>query len=485
MTSLKPQTFYDFKKGRISDRKVNTFLIPDNSAGVAINVDFERKMGSVVPRRGADQLTALAGVAHGTGTFINASGSIDIYLVAVADKIQVWNGTTLSPATGTINAVNQVRFEALGNKIFRANGQPMQSSSDGITWSTDDCLTGYSPTLLLRTKSHMLAAGDSTIPDRIFFSSVINPTVSPFITWNTTTFASANGGWIDVNPDDGFNLTALQETSDTTLAFKENAFYRIDAITKSVNPTNVYNVGTPRQETTTRCKGQVYFFTNGKEIMRTDGNYPEQISRIAVQDYLDSVVDESKVNLYSDYNNVYVALGDVVLDGRTRYNVTLKFNTLDESWTTYEHPRFIKDGKTYKGVTTAAANELLVGSLVRVNTGWTDFGVPVTFNFETQSCDMGNLHVKGISDRIVYATKNAASTGFYVILDKESKVSKTIDLGFAANDFVTASTSQNLNFRTITFGWYGANQGGTSNTEPELLLILVENIDDLGLFLPA
>jgi len=482
MEKIPGPNLVDFKKGIISPNKVSTFLVPDNSASKAVNVDFDVRMGSVLPRKGAVQLVGGLGVSHGTGTFINSSGVINIALIAINDKIKVWNGVSLVDASITINANNRVRYANLGDSVFFVNGIGMFASIDGIAWSQSNCITTAFPTLIMRSKQHMVCAGDATLPDRIFFSSVINPTASPFITWNTTVFASSAGGWIDINPDDGDNITALQETSDTILVFKRNSVYRVDTISKSIASTNIYNAGAVSQEATTRCRGMVYFYT-GKEIMRTDGGYPEQISRISVQPYLDAIGDSSVVNMWSDYSTVYVSIGDVVVSGQLHKNVVLKFSTLDESWTTYEYPRFLKGFVTYKDELVGGASVVLDGSLVKVQSGYTDFGADVPFNFETQNVLLGNLHQKSITDRVVIVSRYASSTTVYCILDAFSPSTKRVELPVKLTDFVTACKNVNVTFRTIAFGWNGISNDGFKDTEPELLAFSVEEVSDLGLVL--
>jgi hypothetical protein len=325
----------------------------------------------------------------------------------------------------------------------------------------------------------MLCAGDATYPDRVYFSSVINPTTNPFITWNTTTFASANGGWIDVNPDDSDNVSALQETSDTVIIFKEHSMYRLDTISKSVQSTNLYNVGATNQEATTRCRGMVYFYT-GKEIMRTDGGYPEQISRIAVQDYIDAAAPNiNEVNLFADNTNVYVSIGTVTKQGKAHSNVVLKFNVLDETWTTYEYPRFVRGIVEYNRELVGGADS----SFVKLQTGYTDFGENIPFALETQNLLVGNVHKKSITNRIIFATRYANSTSMYAVLDGLSGKKKTIELPARLDDFITQCSSVNAEFRTIAFGWKGTTNDGYGDTAPELLGILVDDITDLGMVL--
>ena len=470
----------DFKKGRISPNKVNAFTLSTmtNSCSKAKNVDFDRKIGSVVPRKGCNELASLSGTYHGSGVFKNKNGTVNVFLQSRNALIDVWNGTSITTSAFAIHATNKFRTATLGGRVFAVDGAKMFSSADGINWDLTNCIAGVAPSIITRNKQHMLCAGDTANPDRVYFSSVIDPTLSPFIKWNTSVYASADGGWIDVNPDDNSNITALEETSDTLLVFKENSIYRVDAITKSVSPTNIYNIGAPSQEAVTRCRGMVYFYS-GQEILRTDGSYPEQISRLAIQDYLDVIVDKTAVNLYSDERTVYVSIGNVTLKGEGYKNVVLKFSVLDESWTLYEYPFFVKNTELYK--------EELVGmsgdKLSKLQTGFTDFGGDIPFNFETQNLFITGVELKTITDRIVFISRNATSTNAYCVLDGLGNNRKIKDMDVKLSDIVIASKPSNLEFRTIAFGWQGIANDGIGDNEPELLGIQVEVINSLGMAL--
>src|SRR5258708_4188736 len=184
----------------------------------------------------------------------------------------------------------------LGNNMFNTNliDGMFFSSDGGATWSNNNTnsITNYDatikPSILIRTKARLLASGDnSQSPSRVFFSSIVSPTAaaSQRITWNTN---SITGDWIDVNPDDGDYNTAFAETSNVTLVFKSKGMYRLDVVSKTVDTQNVFNIGAVSQESVVNCRGTVYFFS-GKGIFRTTGDFPEEISRLGVQDWITAI----------------------------------------------------------------------------------------------------------------------------------------------------------------------------------------------------
>ncbi len=351
-TQGNPVTIRDFSKGRYSKLTVSNFVVPENSVSNSLNVNFDEIIGSAKVRPGTVKLgnTVASGKTPlGLGSFVGPSGTPN-------DLIAVFSGTgtaailyyydtawhTSSLTNLTSPAIN--RFSVLGGHSFITNSTDgMKDSADANTWATTNSIPTYKPAVLYRYKARMLASGDLTYPDRVFFSSIIDPTTSPFITWDVN---PTTGDWIDINPDDGGYVTGFSESSTFVLVFKNTGMYRMDTINKTVDPENIFNVGAPSQEAITLCQGVTYYFS-GIDIRRTNGGYPEQISRFGVQDFIDAIplTFWPSVSSGTDGLNVYFSIGDVTLninqDNQRDYtNVVLKFST---SWSVHSYgsyPRF-------------------------------------------------------------------------------------------------------------------------------------------------
>jgi hypothetical protein len=355
---LAPYTLRDFSKGRVSKDVVSNFLTPENSVSNSINVNFDTEIGSAKVRPGTVQLgdTVSDGdTPTGLAPFIGPSGTPD-YLLAVYSNGSdaslyyynnadgTWNlSTTLD---GTLDPTAKNRFATLGGSSFITNTvDGMQDSDDADTWGTDNSIPTYKPGLVFRYAARLLASGDSTFPDRVFFSSIIDPNSSPFLTWNVD---PTTGDWIDINPDDGGYVTGFSETSTFVLVFKNTGMYRMDTISKAVDPANIFNVGAVSQEAIVLCQGVTYYFS-GVDIRRTNGGYPEQISRLGVQDFIDAIPLDNWTLVCSgtDQLNVYFFIGDVTLkqntnDERAYTNVVLKFSPRDETWSVHSYAQTYK-----------------------------------------------------------------------------------------------------------------------------------------------
>lgn len=558
-TSSKPYTLTlrDFRQGRYIPTSVTNFLAPENSVKDALNVDFDKIVGSVQVRLG----TTLLGAAVASGktplgnfTFVGHNGSPNLNLV-------VFKGTTnatlyyfdtawhASDQTGLSNTA-KTRFATLGGRVFMTNTvDGMKSSVDGATWTTDDCIPSglAKPAFIYRYGARLLAAGDPTYPDRVFFSSIIDPTSTPFITWamtvsraytndpiagtnialnmsdtsgfivgNTVTVSSSAGSeaativslvantsitvnaldldhtttnplvkqagdYIDINPDDGGIFSGFSETSTYILALKNTGMYRMDTINKTADPNNIYNIGAVSQEAITICQGITYFFS-GIDVRRTNGGFPEEISRAGVQDIIDAIPQANwgNVALGTDGLNVYASVGTVTLrtgqnNQKTITNCVLKFSTRDQNWTIYS---YAQNFQFFSQLTNTNGQLLLgadtSGNVQMINYGTTDNGTVINYNLELQDLEFGNRgHLKQISDQITVFMKNGSGSR---IQCRENGSVTPKDIPMKTIDDVNIGEDINLKGYYLNFIWYGESSG----TAPIFEGIFLENIADLG-----
>lgn len=476
----------DFSKGRITKYSANTFLVPKNSVSNSINVNFDTTIGSATVRPGTALLGAQVAADKtplGLTNFVGSGGSPNVVLSVFSGASTasiyyfdtIWHTSGLTSLSNTSN----VRFAQLGGRVFMANGvNAVKSSTDGSTWVTTNCPTTVIPSLIFRAKSRLLASGWSTYRDRVWFSSVIAPQSDPFITWNENV---SSGDYIDINPDDSSNVTAFAETSNQVLVFKTNAMYRLDVINKNVDTQNIFNIGAISQEAVTTCQGIVYFFS-GIDIRRTDGSYPEQISRLGVQDFIDAIpqANWSSVTSGTDGFNVYFDIGNVTLNlnktGQQAYtNVRLKFSTRDETWSAHSTAQrfsFFTNYTSTAGRTLIASDT--TGSVQTMNSGTTDNGTPIYFFLETQEEEFGNRsHSNGFNDLLTIFARDAAGTSMQVKSDEEDYKDVTDTLPERVNTVDGADFKGHY----FTFKWFGS----TSTSSPVFEGIQIEKVLDEGL----
>lgn len=482
----------DFSKGRMTKYSTNAFLIPRNSVSNSINVNFDTTIGSATVRSGTLILGAQIAANKtplGLTTFVATGSStgvpLSVFSGASTATIYYFGGTSWTASNLTsLSNTSKIRFAQLGGYVFMANGvDAVKCSKDGITWGTQNSgqtivPTTVVPSLIFRAKSRLLISGWSSYRDRVWFSSVISPQNNQFITWNED---ASTGDFIDINPDDSSNITAFAETSNQVLVFKTNAMYRMDVIAKTVDTQNIFNIGAISQEGVVTCQGIVYFFS-GIDIRRTDGTYPEQISRLGVQDFIDAIpqANWSSVCAGTDGFNVYFDIGNVTLNtnktSQQAYtNVRLKFSTRDETWSAHSMAQSFRFFANY---TTSAGRTLIssdtTGSVRTQNTGTSDDSSPIFFFLETQEEEFGNrAHSNGFNELLTVFVKDGSGTSIQVKSDEQDYGDVVDSLPNRVN-VIDGVTFEGHYF---TFKWFG----NSSTSSPVFEGLQIEKAIDEGL----
>lgn len=419
-----PFEIRDVSRGVVRPTAVAQALTPDNSVSLAVNMDFDKIIGSAQVRAGTTLINSAVAANKnplGMAEFVTA-GSAANYLVSVysgASNATLYynsgSGWSASGLTALSNTAKN-RFAILNNRIYIANGtDAFKYSTDGNSFSSVS-FTGTTPVtivpaLAMTIKNRMIAGlASATNRSRVYFSSVVDPTANPGITWNTD---ATTGDWIDINPDDGDDVTAFNQTSGLALIFKRNAMYRLNVISKTVDTDNVFPFGAVSQEATVNCQGLVFFFT-GKDIRVTNGGFPNQISRLGVQDFIDAIAQSSWVNVTAgtDGWSVFFNIGTVTVgtgdDKRTFNNVQLKFSVLDQSWAVRSYPAQIGPMAQYTTTTYGrkAVFSDYAGNAQVLDYGTTDNSTAIYYELVTQSLDFSNRsHQNQINDDLAIYMK--------------------------------------------------------------------------------
>jgi hypothetical protein len=494
MANLPPFTLRDFRQGRFTNYSVSEELVPINSVNFTRNVNYDTVVGKAVVRPGTTRIgIAISSVTTplGFASFLGKGGSPD-YIYAVYNNATngvpyYWNGTSWAAATmGTAlskTAIN--RFAVLGGSIFITNStNGMQDAADHTFGTTNSISSGVVlPSLVHTYAATLLCAGDPTYPSRVWFSSVIDPAATPpFITWSTD---PTTGDWIDIDPDDGGYLTAFAETSTFLLVFKNNAMYRLNAIAKSTDPQNIFNVGAVSQEAVTACQGIVYFFS-GSGIYSTDGSFPQQQGRGQIQDIIDAIPQSSwaSVAAGADEFNVYFSVGTITLNANTEKSVTItncviKYSTRDQNWSVHSYANlynfFISfvdtNGRLLRGMSAG-------GQVDTLNLGTTDawttfpFSAAINFEMETQDIELADRsHLIKISNRMAVFTQNGQDSSILCKCDDEPK-----NIPGSLTKRVNIIHDIDLEGHYFRFKWYGTSSG----KPPVFEGFTLETINDMG-----
>jgi len=256
--------------------------------------------------------------------------------------------------------------------------------------------------------------------------------------------------------------------------------YRLDNITLNATASYISNIGAVSQESVVSCQGVVYFFS-GLDIRQTDGTYPQQISRLGVQDYIDAIpsANWSSVCSGTDGLNVYFSIGNITLhtnqnSQKTYNNVVLKFSPRDQTWSVHSYaqqPLFYANlyNASTQGIKMLSADA--TGSVQTANSGLTDNGSPIFYFVETQNQEFGNRsQIKSSANNVAIFCKNGSESSLQVATDDNDFKDYASPLPLRVNVITTGSFSGYY----ARFKWFGS----TSTETPVFEGIQIEKVVD-------
>jgi len=435
--------------GIIRESEVDSNLIPDGALTSANNVHFDRK-GAITQRNG---LTVIGlrqgGTCYGLyNAMFSNSGSNRLMSIFIDGKIKIFQtGTWIPLLTDTVN--QKTRFATFADCVIRVNGtDDMKCWDGGSIWSTSggsinvDDMAGYKTKFVEIFKNRVYTAGDTNAPDRLYYSSIVDSWGA--ITWSPTTY------YIDINPNDGENITALKRFSVEMLIFKPNHIYRFR--TSSLDPDPLIKVGTKSQESVIEGKKGLYFH-HETGFYRYNGTYPQEISR-PISDFVDAIPSKNHGNIiaWRDSDHIYWSIGNVTVSGINYTNVVLRYTESSQVWTTYSYPYQVTMACDYDDGTTLFR---LVGDATgyasKYGVGTTDYGNAISYDFETKWYNFGNVtERKVLKEVIIICEKSQGIKAYYRTDDSNTWHS----LG-RLTSFRTKFTQLNIAFHRIRFKLQG------------------------------
>lgn len=250
------------------------------------------------------------------------------------------------------------------------------------------------------------------------------------ITWDV------GNDYVDINPDDNDEMTALENNGNRLLIFKKRALYRWTF--GQVEPDRLIGVGTLSQESVkTNFDLGITFFANPKGVYAYTTGRPKLISR-KIQEYIDSVTNW--VNTYGavDADHYYLFVGTIVLGGskvrgatgntttggyKTITNAMLVYHISLDAWTVYSLSNAITAMANVDGAATAGT-EIIFGDAVRAYSFLVD-GLPNDNNDGAQS----TIHTEYVSKEYLLSYPNRTEVNWMdVFAQKRGAVNAFIDL---------------------------------------------------------
>lgn len=335
--------------------KTNPLILRDTEFELLVNYDLD-ELGSIKKRKGYDVFASQPTDDKrvlGLYQYTNTTSSTETTQVMVIDKgnnantIIYYNNAGTWTASksndtyaATITNFNRYRFATFVDYLFRVNGRDSVATSkdvNGGIWGAINAPGTITPAFIAVFKDRVYVANDvGTSGSRMYFSSLPS---SGSITWDTT------NDYVDVNPDDGDEITALENNGNRLLVFKTRALYRWDY--GQTEADRLIGIGTKSQESVkTNFDLGITFFANPKGIFAyTPASLrPRLISR-KIQKWINAVpaADWNDVVAEVDEDHYYCYLSDSITvpgvgdngEDRTFTNVMAVYTISLDAWTIY------------------------------------------------------------------------------------------------------------------------------------------------------
>jgi len=381
----------NLQSGLITLSAVSESQMPMEAVSESVNLNFDR-IGSVSLRGGTTLLgNNLSGSLLGLYEFRDSSGSNSQLISVDGTKVYYLSGGVWTEIR-TVTDGQKARFSTFLNNIFMVNGADQTVTWDGnpgtLFTTTGNANQSPSAKYIENYRSRMWVAGNTTYPDRIYYSSIPSAETTPVITWDAD---SETGDWIDISPQDGENITALKRDKNALLVFKQNHIYRVYS-TSQTDPDPKISVGTYSQESVVDAKDGIYFF-HPTGIYRYQEGGVLDISQPII-DFIKNIPASQYDDIcgWTDGNHIYWSLGDITENGITHSNIVIRYTISSQVWTTYSYPTKFVVSSTYNDGTTLyyLAGDSS-GNVLKTNTGNTDNGTPIIYSLITRGYTLDGL----------------------------------------------------------------------------------------------
>ena len=343
-SKLPPLIYRDWQNG-VND-SVSNFLLPDNYLRRCINGNTDESddnlLGHIQQRKG---YTALGNQLQSGKNILGLANFVDkttspVRLITTVNNpgdtqslTYYLNGSTweqIGPVPTNWTASLKMRFDTFLDYVFTTNGTDTVRTWNGDTttnWGTTEATSAQTGTLIKNFFDRMNVGGNSTYPSRLYYSTQPNSTNN--ITWS--------GSYIDFNPDDNDQMTALESTGGLLLVFKRRGLFTWDGL--QTTPDKMIDYGTPSQETVQSVRGNTYFVSEVKgswAIMQYAGDYPQEISR-PIRKWISASGTTGLGNFgsFQDEDHVYFSVGDTTYEGVSYANICHRYCISKGTLTTY------------------------------------------------------------------------------------------------------------------------------------------------------
>lgn len=449
-------------EGVIRSAQLNDTVTPENSVQIAVNLNFDR-IGAMTTRLGvATYATTLGGSAMAFGT-LNIQGGAKGLFAQVGGTIWEWNGATWTNVRTLTSSTNKARFSQWLNHLYMVNGVDALQVSNGGAFSAE---AGFVPATTMPVGDFIQCGFDGRIwiankaSDALYYSDIVafTPPSTYTMTYTATNFIK------NLSPQDGQSITGLFRVPRALLVFKENCIIRVYSAS-SVDPFPAYNVGTYSQESIIQAKDGLYFHhSSGFYKFAFDGQ-PVEISRRII-DFVKAIPRSAYANItgvWDGFDAVEWSIGSITVEGVTYTSCVVRYTISTQTWTIYDYVgNTITAMIRYDDGTTL--NTLMgtsVGKIGLMNSGTTDFGEPIYFEFIDRWRSFTEMYSKSKSISGIMVSSENAGGALLQYQTEKTPVNAWTDIDTIADKydalFPNASTDDFSNVRLRLRGYTRGN----------------------------
>lgn len=425
----------DFSAGQVSD--INVSLAPQNSVSLALNLDADTEIGSLVTRLGRARIgSQLVAAVNILGIFqhVDQNDTTKNKLFATAnDAASPTNADIYDVAAGTKSleddtASLKTRFLNYAGDTLRLNGTDAPKAYNSTSWITTGGVfdlanmpTGYK--FCAEFLDRVYLWGKSTAAYTLAYSGVL--------TAGTVSWTSGNGT-IEIEPEDnGGEPTGLGKVPGYLLIFKRGSMKRWNY--SSAFPESMVQIGAYSQESIVMGAGLCAFYSDSNEDAKgfyiTDGGRPVCVSQDnnrPIKKWVDAISSTAVVAGWATDRYYCWSVGDLTVDGEVFTNVVLKYNRVLNQWVVRTYPSEFKVFAQYvaSGVHSTVGGDD-AGTVYHVdktgvyNDANTTTTVPIPYRVRTQHNTYGTNKSKSLKDIVVVRGSNIRDTTLHAILDED------------------------------------------------------------------
>lgn len=462
MPNLPPQDFKSLRVGLITESAVAENNFPIDAVSEAINFHFD-KIGCATLRPGLTLLGSSLGSGNTLGLYEfrdSGSGSNNQIIQVNATTAYYLSGTSWTSIRSGLTNNSKARFTTFLDFIWMVNGNDSTAIWDGNPSNsfvtTGNAASAPTGQFIENYRSRVWITGNSTYPDRVYFSSLPSSVTTPIVTWNTSV---TTGDWIDISPSDGDNITGLKKAKTALLVFKRNHIYRIYSISES-EPDPKINVGTYSQESIVEAKDGYYFHHPTGFYRYSDGSIQEISKPIIDVINAISLANYSKICGWQDGDHAYWSVGNVTYQGITYSNMVVRYTISTQTWTHYQYPtQFLVSSDYNDGTSLFKLIGDDSGNVLKVNVGKTDNGSQIFYSLIHKWMEIDTLlSTEKNLNKVLFSHKGGANSKvqYQIQDDLVNDWAKSLNSQFKESD---TGFDDVINVNKIRFRISGVSKG--------------------------